>query len=90
MARVGAWLIGAQEASPPRSSWEYMPFPRRLEGRLELCPLPWHQDEPAVHLLRQAALLPAHPLFASPERSGERYPNAEAALESTLIIGSQS
>jgi len=36
------------------------------------------------------APLPAHPLFASPERSGEHYPNAEAALESTLIIGSQS
>ncbi len=63
-----------------------MPFPRRLEGRLGLCPLPWHQDEPAVHLLRQTAPLPAHPLFAS----RERYPNAEAALASTLVIGSQS
>jgi len=36
--------------------------------------------------LWQTAPLPAHPLFASPER----YRNAEAALESTLLIGSQS
>ena len=34
----------------------------------------------------QTAPLPAHPLFGSPER----YPNAEAALASTLVIGSQS
>jgi len=37
-------------------------------------------------VLWQTAPLPAHPLFAS----RERYPNAEAALASTLIIGSQS
>jgi perosamine synthetase len=37
-------------------------------------------------VLWQTAPLPAHPLFASPER----YPNAEIALESTLLIGSQS
>ena len=36
----------------------------------------------------QTAPLPAHPLFAS--TSGERYPNASAALDSTLVIGSQS
>ncbi len=34
----------------------------------------------------QTAPLPAHPLFGS----RERYPNAEAAVESTLVIGSQS
>jgi Myo-inositol-1-phosphate synthase len=37
-------------------------------------------------VLWQTAPLPAHPLFAS----GARYPNAEAALASTLVIGSQS
>ncbi|PYN77228.1 MAG: hypothetical protein DMD96_24220 [Candidatus Rokuibacteriota bacterium] len=37
-------------------------------------------------VLWQTAPLPAHPLFAS----RERYPNAEAALASTLVIGSQS
>lgn len=37
-------------------------------------------------VLWQTAPLPAHPLFAS----RERYPNAAGALESTLIIGSQS
>jgi len=37
-------------------------------------------------VLWQTAPLPAHPLFAS----RERYPNAEAAVASTLIIGSQS
>jgi dTDP-4-amino-4,6-dideoxygalactose transaminase len=37
-------------------------------------------------VLWQTAPLPAHPLFAA----RERYPNAEAALESTLVIGSQS
>jgi dTDP-4-amino-4,6-dideoxygalactose transaminase len=37
-------------------------------------------------VLWQTAPLPAHPLFAS----RERYPNAEAALDSTLLIGSQS
>ena len=37
-------------------------------------------------VLWQTAPLPSHPLFAS----RERYPNATAALESTLIIGSQS
>src|SRR5207245_2909872 len=37
-------------------------------------------------VLWQTAPLPAHPLFAC----RERYPNAEAALASTLIIGSQS
>src|SRR5881296_1678611 len=36
----------------------------------------------------QTAPLPAHPLFAS--TSGERYPKASAALDSTLVIGSQS
>jgi dTDP-4-amino-4,6-dideoxygalactose transaminase len=34
----------------------------------------------------QTVPLPAHPLFAS----AERYPNADAALASTLVIGSQS
>jgi dTDP-4-amino-4,6-dideoxygalactose transaminase len=37
-------------------------------------------------VLWQTAPLPAHPLFAA----RERYRNAEAALESTLLIGSQS
>ena len=37
-------------------------------------------------VLWQTAPLPSHPLFGS----RERYPNAAAALESTLIIGSQS
>jgi dTDP-4-amino-4,6-dideoxygalactose transaminase len=37
-------------------------------------------------VLWQTAPLPSHPLFAS----RERYPNATAALESTLLIGSQS
>jgi len=37
-------------------------------------------------VLWQTAPLPLHPLFAS----RERYPNATAALESTLLIGSQS
>jgi dTDP-4-amino-4,6-dideoxygalactose transaminase len=37
-------------------------------------------------VLWQTAPLPSHPLFDS----RERYPNAAAALESTLIIGSQS
>ena len=37
---------------------------------------------------KSAAPPPAHSLFASASR--ERYPNATAALESTLIIGSQS
>ena len=37
-------------------------------------------------VLWQTAPLPAHPLFAG----GERYPNAEATLASTLIMGSQS
>jgi dTDP-4-amino-4,6-dideoxygalactose transaminase len=37
-------------------------------------------------VLWQTAPLPAHPLFAS----AERYPNAEAALASTLVVGSQS
>jgi len=37
-------------------------------------------------VLWQTAPLPAHPLFGS----RERYPNAEAALASTLVIGSQS
>jgi perosamine synthetase len=37
-------------------------------------------------VLWQTAPLPAHLLFAS----RERYPNAEAALDSTLLIGSQS
>ena len=37
-------------------------------------------------VLWQTAPLPAHPLFGS----RDRYPNAEAALASTLIIGSQS
>ena len=30
--------------------------------------------------------LPSHPLFASPER----YPNAAAALDGSLVVGSQS
>jgi dTDP-4-amino-4,6-dideoxygalactose transaminase len=42
------------------------------------------EDVEAV--LWQTAILPAHPLFA--ERAP--YPNATAALESTLVIGSQS
>ena len=37
-------------------------------------------------VLWQTAPLPAHPLFGS----RERYPNAAVALDSTLIIGSQS
>ncbi len=37
-------------------------------------------------VLWQTVPLPAHPLFAS----REHYPNAEAALDSTLIVGSQS
>ena len=37
-------------------------------------------------VLWQTAPLPAHPLFAL----RERYPSAEATLESTLLIGSQS
>src|SRR5207249_2291724 len=42
--------------------------------------------------LWQTAPLPAHPLFASASasESRERYPNATAALDSTLVIGSQS
>src|SRR5256885_2311702 len=43
-------------------------------------------------VLWQTAPLPAHPLFASASasESRERYPNATAALDSTLVIGSQS
>jgi perosamine synthetase len=37
-------------------------------------------------VLWQTAPLPSHPLFASPER----YPNAAAALDASLVIGSQS
>ena len=39
-------------------------------------------------VLWQTAPLPAHPLFAPASR--EHYPNASAALDSTLVIGSQS
>ena len=42
-------------------------------------------------VLWQTAPLPAHPLFGSREPYlRERYPNAAAALDATLIIGSQS
>jgi perosamine synthetase len=43
-------------------------------------------------VLWQTAPLPAHPLFASASasESRERYPNAVAALDSTILIGSQS
>jgi dTDP-4-amino-4,6-dideoxygalactose transaminase len=37
-------------------------------------------------VLWQTAPLPSHPLFAS----SERYPNAAAALDATLVVGSQS
>jgi perosamine synthetase len=39
-------------------------------------------------VLWQTTPLPAHPLFASTSR--ERHPNSSAALDSTLVIGSQS
>src|SRR5439155_12542598 len=41
-------------------------------------------------VLWQTAPLPAHPLFAGGSASRESYPNATAALDSTLVIGSQS
>src|SRR5207253_11331848 len=56
--------------------------PRALRERL----LEALRAEGVEAVLWQTVPLPAHPLFAS----RERYPNAEAALESTLLIGSQS
>src|SRR5207247_362373 len=43
-------------------------------------------------VLWQTAPLPAHPLFASASasESRERHPNTVAALDSTILIGSQS
>jgi len=41
-------------------------------------------------VLWQTAPLPAHPLFESASALRERYPNAVAALDSTILIGSQS
>jgi dTDP-4-amino-4,6-dideoxygalactose transaminase len=65
--------------------------PERAGSRLEPAPLRDRVLEAlraeGVEAVRwQTAPLPAHPLFAS----RERYPNADAALASTLIVGSQS
>ncbi len=56
--------------------------PRALRDRL----LEALRAEGVEAVLWQTVPLPAHPLFAS----RERYPNASAALDSTILIGSQS
>jgi dTDP-4-amino-4,6-dideoxygalactose transaminase len=56
--------------------------PRALCGRM----LEALRAEDVEAVLWQTTILPAHPLFAE----SAAYPNATAALESTIIIGSQS
>jgi dTDP-4-amino-4,6-dideoxygalactose transaminase len=63
--------------------------PRELRDRL----LQELRAEGVEAVLWQRVPLPCHPLFAGPESVAsvaERYPNAAAALETSLIIGSQT
>ncbi|MBI2564286.1 MAG: DegT/DnrJ/EryC1/StrS family aminotransferase, partial [candidate division NC10 bacterium] len=99
-ARLSERLVRLPGVEPPRVSPDRTHVFHKYRVRLDparagvrLSPLALRdralealRAEGVEAVLWQTAPLPAHPLFAS----RERYPNAAAALESTLIIGSQS
>lgn len=103
-ARLGERLARLSGVEPPRVPPDRTHVFHKYRGRLDRARAgvrlgPAALRDRVLEALRadgveavrwQTAPLPAHPLFASRERSSERYPNAEAALASTLVIGSQS